>query len=353
MSLLNEALRKSRAKEQSRVSAGFPTGKARGVRRVIILTIIAVAAAAAGFAALKWARNSGISDVPSILQTIPQETSRDMTAIVTVPEVASTADAGNIEKGALAGKTQNSPAPALGKSVDTAPPAVTPKKNIIKNAADKRSAQPEKTDVVEQPEEAGMDRFFQKALQLHRDGRIDDAIAIYQDVLRHIPDHYDAVCNLSSAYIELADYSSAYNLLTKYPHSGSADPRLLLNLAIAETGLGRNGDAIGHLNKINGADEDLSFRKYFHLGVASGRMENPEEALAFYRHAEEIRNNHPGLLYNLAILYDRLLRYDEAVDYYSRYLATGPSTPDEAEAVKGRIQILRAYISGSGPGSSR
>jgi protein O-GlcNAc transferase len=207
--------------------------------------------------------------------------------------------------------------------------------------------------VIEEPAEAGMDRFFQKALQLHRDGRIEDAIAIYQDVLRHIPDHYDAVCNLSSAYMELADFSSAYNLLIKYPDSGSADARLLLNLAIAETGLGRNRSAIDHLNKIDSADEDLNFRKYFHLGVAAGRTGNSEEALAFYKHAEEIRNNYPSLLYNLAILYDRLFRYDEAVNYYSRYLAAGPAASDETAAVKSRIQKLRTYISGSGPGSAR
>jgi tetratricopeptide (TPR) repeat protein len=288
-----------------------------------------------------------------MLQTVPQETSRDMPAVVTVPEVSSTADADNIEKGGLTGKTTNSLAPALGKSVDASPQAIAPKKSITKNAADKRSAQPEKTDMIEEAAEAGTDRFFQKALQLHRDGRIEDAITIYQDILRHMPDHFDAVCNLSSAYIELADFSSAYNLLTKYPDSGSADARLLLNLAIAETGLGRNTDAIDHLNKINSADEDLNFRKYFHLGVAAGRMGNSEEALASYKHAEEIRNNHPSLLYNLAILYDRLFRYDEALNYYSRYLAAGPAAPDETAAVKIRIQKLQTYISGSGPGSTR
>jgi len=352
MSLLNEALRKNRAQGQPGTQPLFTNGKAMNFKRLFIIAAVAVVAAAAVFAALKWGRNSGIQDSPSMLETLPREASPGMTSVTSVPETTQAANTGVIKDGS-AGNTQNSPVQAPVKSAGASPPAVAPKNNINRNGDDKKKSVQEKNNPIEEAVEADMDRFFQKALQLHRDGSIQDAIIIYRDILKHAPDHYDAVCNLSSAYIELSDFSSAFNLLTGYPESGSPDARLLLNLAIAETGMGRHSAAIDHLNKIDGADEDLNFRKHFHLGVAEGRMGRAEEALAHYKEAEEISNNHPGLLYNIAILYDRLSRYDEAVDYYYRYMAAGISKPDEAAAVKSRIQTLKAYISGSGTGSAR
>ena len=57
--------------------------------------------------------------------------------------------------------------------------------------------------------------FLQKAFHYHRQGKFNQAIQMYQQVLKVKPYHRDALFNLASAYIHLTAYSEAYPLLKK------------------------------------------------------------------------------------------------------------------------------------------
>jgi tetratricopeptide (TPR) repeat protein len=220
-------------------------------------------------------------------------------------------------------------------------PIVAAKENID----DKKDQSSNQALFIESAEKA--ENFYKKALQLHRSGRVEEAIKMYREALKILPDYTEANINMASAYIEISDFSAAYTLLTRVLNSNQANPEVLLNLAVAEIGLGRYPDAAEHLKRIDDEDDELSFSKFFHLGVAMSRIGNTEDALAYYKKAEELKRDHPKLLYNLAILNDRLGKYKTASDYYSRLLTNGSSSPDESEALRARIKILQTYISGT------
>ena len=192
------------------------------------------------------------------------------------------------------------------------------------------------------------DKLYRKALQLHQQGRLSEAVAMYREILINTPDSRDTLYNLSSAYIKLDDFSSAYDILYGLLKSNPSDPEVLLNIAVAEIGLGRDEDAIDHLESIHTENDELNFTRYLHLGVAMGRAEKFEEALTYYQKAEGLNRDHPKLLFNIAILNDRLGRYPEALDYYSRLLKNESLLPDEAPELNNRIKILQNYISGTG-----
>jgi tetratricopeptide (TPR) repeat protein len=393
MSLLNEALRKSKSKDQFKVSPDFSPKRSFKPKKSLLIGAVVVLVAAIGLLFSMWIHKTNFSNEPLALPAT-QEADQKMTLITKEAAGSPLMETSAAENNTLPYKPEKIPITAfeketaaspakdssigratdnvpynnqtsMGKSVavkkgmsvaasatvskkETATPLVkdAPKANVIDKVSDKKDASSPNPSASEEGIGA-KNKFYQKALRLHRDGRFVEAISMYHEVLKYAPDHPDALYNLSSAYMELSDFSAAYDILNKLLVSNPMAPEILLNLAIAEIGLGRVTDAIDHLNSIHAVDEELQFSRLFHLGVAMSRIGKTEDGLIYYKKAKELKMDYPNLLYNMAILNDRLGRYKEAVDYYSRFLANGSSPADETENVKRRLRILQTYISGT------
>ena len=190
------------------------------------------------------------------------------------------------------------------------------------------------------------DLFFKKAVSYHRQNKLEMAIQMYLEVLAGNPEHPDALLNLSSAYIQSSAFSKARPLLKKLRSFDPENPQVLLNLAIVEIGLGRPNKAITYLERSEGMTEEPQFEIYFHRGVALSHLEELDKALTWYKRAEKLSENNPLLLFNMAVAYDKLERYDEALRYYVPLLsnADAPLSVDEKKKVEDRIGTLRVYL---------
>ena len=190
--------------------------------------------------------------------------------------------------------------------------------------------------------------FLKKAYRYHRQGKFNQAIQMYQQVLRVKPDHRDALFNLASAYIQLTAYSEALPLLRKLRSYDDGNPDVLVNLAIVEIGMGNSTEAIHLLDLAAKQYADPKFEIYFHRAAALSRLGRLEEALRSYKSAEELNPKHPTLNFNLALLCDKLQKYHDAVDYYNVFLSQGGNLPrHEEKRIESRIRSLRAYLAGS------
>ena len=191
-------------------------------------------------------------------------------------------------------------------------------------------------------------RFLQKALRYHRQGKFNEAIQMYQQVLRVKPDHRDALFNLASAYIQLTAYSEALPLLKKLRRYEDGNPEVLVNLAIVEIGMGKSAQAIHLLDLAAKQYNEPKFEIYFHRAAALSRLGRLEEALRSYKTAEELNPKHPTLNFNLAVLCDKLHQYNEAVNYYRAFVQHSDNLPqDEEKKIESRMRSLRAYLAGS------
>ena len=187
--------------------------------------------------------------------------------------------------------------------------------------------------------------FFQKALRYHRQGKFNLAIQMYHLVLKVNPDHLDALLNLSSAYIQIKAYSEAYPKLNKLRTLDAYNPDVLLNLAITEIGLGRPAEAMKLLDQASIQFDQPIFGIHFHRAAALSRLNRLKEAHASYKRAEELNPEHSALLFNLAVLSDKLKRYDEAVSYYKKYLYMHTGlTDNEMREIRARISSLQLYL---------
>lgn len=375
MSLLNDALRKKTSQDRHETPQGFIGAKAFKANRIIISVVVIIAAAA-----VFWALSSRRTSVPAgpmadsatpvaaenenpVMAGSPPENTR--AAVDVKPVQPATSDDGVVsdntlknegghpvekepEKDPTSRKANNTAIEnqnfkiTASKSGDTANKAPAKKRQ----AATTETKAPENKDSLDTEaaqEAAAADKFYQKALQFHRDGRIKEAAAMYREVLKYTPSNSNAACNLSSAYIELSDFASAYELLNNLHSSNPGGAEIQLNLAVAEIGLGRPADAIELLKGLDSEDKKLKFSKFLHLGVAESQTGKLDEALIYYKKAEEIKGGVPKLLYNIAVINDKLGNYNDATAYYQKFLTAGSSAPDDSEAVKKRIKALTNF----------
>jgi tetratricopeptide (TPR) repeat protein len=187
--------------------------------------------------------------------------------------------------------------------------------------------------------------FLQKALHYHRQGKFNQAIRMYQQVLKVNATHRDALFNLASAYIHLKVYSEALPLLKKLRNYDYGNPDVLVNLAIVEIGLGKPAEAIQLLNLATQYYKEPKFEIFFHKAAALSRLGRLEEALRNYRTAETLNAQHPILNFNMAVLCDKLHQYKDAVYYYRAYIRNSNSLQQfEEKKIETRIRSLRAYL---------
>lgn len=221
---------------------------------------------------------------------------------------------------------------------DPIPDHSSPREHI--NPGPRPSAPPAVMDA--QP--AITDRLFQRACQFHRRESLDQAIALYQSVLKQDPTHAQARFNLAAAYLQSGAYVQAYPLAAKLFEEDPTNQQALLNLAIAHIGCGRDRQALALLDKGANLPDAPFFEIAFHKGVALGHLGRLGQALNWYRRAEKIRPEDPGLLFNTALAHDHLQQYGDAVDYYLRYLEHAPErNAVQINQIRRRVRILQAY----------
>jgi len=69
------------------------------------------------------------------------------------------------------------------------------------------------------------------------------------------------------------------------------------------------------------------------------------DAITWFKRAENLHADHPPLLFNMAITYDKSQKYLEARKYYETYLKMAVEIPEsEQRAVENRIRLINRYL---------
>ncbi len=179
-----------------------------------------------------------------------------------------------------------------------------------------------------------------------RQGRAAEALAMYREVLKLDPDHFDARLNMSSIYLQTDQFTQAYALAAELHRRAPTHLQAILNLAIAQIGCGRAAEALPLLDQAAALPQAPLYTIYFHQGVALRQMGRTEAAIDWYRKAESLNPGDPRLLFNLALAFDQNQSYGQAVAYYSKYLNAAGKQMDAAgrAQVQARVRTLQAEL---------
>lgn len=171
-----------------------------------------------------------------------------------------------------------------------------------------------------------MSQAFNNAIQLHKQGNLDQAELIYRQILDETPDHADALHLLGVVAHQRGQFGRAVALIKKAVALAPDAGTYYCNLAEA---CRMSGDVAGSVEAARKAVALVphSPDAHNHLGLALQMQGQLEDALAAFKDAIELRPDFALAHNNLGGVYRELERNDEALECYRRAVELAPNLP--------------------------
>ena len=177
---------------------------------------------------------------------------------------------------------------------------------------------------------------FEQALDCHRRGELEQARALYDQVLAMAPDHANALHLSGVMAAGSGDHGKAVRLIAKaiaiYPGNASFH----FNLGVAYSSLNNFDAALKSFDKTVSINPDLA-DAYYYRGNTLLKLKRPDSAVESYDKAVSINPDFAKACYNRGMALHELKKFDEAVESYDRAIAINP---DFAEACYNRGMAL-------------
>ena len=169
--------------------------------------------------------------------------------------------------------------------------------------------------------------WLQRAITLHRQGRLDEAEALYRRLLKRRPGDADALHFLGLLSHQRGDTAAAIELVRRATASAPGYVDALNNLGNLLRVAGRFEEAeTAYRRAIALRPDDAN--AHSNLGAVLKAQGNTADAEAALRRAIELDDHHVPALTNLGNLLNRVGRAKEALGYYYAAVAFNPRHPD-------------------------
>jgi protein O-GlcNAc transferase len=183
---------------------------------------------------------------------------------------------------------------------------------------------------------APLSELIEQAMQLHEEGRLAQAEAVYRQVLTAEPNHFDAQHLLGMMYLQQSRTEEALALVTAALRARPNDPHTLSTYGAILHKLRRYEEAVGINDKALIAWPDFT-DALVNRGIALKELERFDEALASYDKALASHPADTSALINKGVLLSELQRPEEALECYDKALA---SQPHSAAGLNNRANAL-------------
>ncbi|MEI6758687.1 MAG: tetratricopeptide repeat protein, partial [Chlorobium sp.] len=177
---------------------------------------------------------------------------------------------------------------------------------------------------------------LQSALTLHQQGRLDEAEALYKDILLSEPGHFDALQLLATLTAQKKNFAHAVQLFNRALTINPDHPVSLNNRGTTLAELKKYEEAIESFERAIALNSAYS-TAYSNLGNALQELKRYGEALASYEKAITFEPANAESYYNHGITLQKLQRHEEAIESYDKAISINPQY---AEAYNNRGNAL-------------
>ena len=164
---------------------------------------------------------------------------------------------------------------------------------------------------------------LQAALKLHQQGCLDEAEALYREIVCLQPEHVDALQLLATIAAQRKNFAEAVVLFNQALAINSDHPLLLNNLGNALQALMRYDEAIVNYDRALSLKPDYA-EAHFNRGVVLRELKRCDEAIMSYDKALACNPGYAEAYANRGNALQSLKRYDEAIVSYAKALALKP-----------------------------
>jgi protein O-GlcNAc transferase len=170
---------------------------------------------------------------------------------------------------------------------------------------------------------AFVDELLQRAIDEHREGRLAEAVKLYERILETDPGHFYALHFMARIAYRVGNHSAAAAL---------AQHALAVNPQNSETHF-LLGQALLQLGKLDGAEHHFQQAAVIkpsdpdaprELGNCFQAAKRFEDAVRAYRKAVELNPRHAGTWYSLGCAHNSLLAYADAAECFREALTIHP-----------------------------
>ena len=187
-------------------------------------------------------------------------------------------------------------------------------------------------------QKAEVAQLFERAVTLQKTGLIPDAQAVYRQLLKLAPKHFDALYLLGMSEYHAQSYAEAERHLGRAVEVEPRSAKAHLNRGVALYALGRFEEAGGCYRRAIALDPGYAVALN-NLGNVCLILQRLDEAIENYDKALAAKPDFPNAWYNRGLALQQLGRHQEALASHERALAF---EPNYAEALVGQGSALRA-----------
>lgn len=169
--------------------------------------------------------------------------------------------------------------------------------------------------------------LFQRAMALHRSGKLADAAVHYRKLLAEAPNNAALLTNLGTLVLQQGQFEEGIRLLVKSLKLNPGQTTALNNLGNACMALKRWEDALSSYNRAIAHDK-TNAEAYSNRGNALKKLSRLHEALASYDHAINLNPNYAEACCNRGLTLVDLKRPDDALVSFEMAIAVNPGYAD-------------------------
>lgn len=187
---------------------------------------------------------------------------------------------------------------------------------------------------------AGLQAKFVEALDLAQADRLDEAEALFKEILDIRPDIVEVHQNLALVYLGKQDWASAEASCLAALDLRPGSSELMTTLAMVYHDSGQKEKALELLSQVEGTDT-TDGRALFNKGIVLLEAGNPQEAQAAFEAALAAEPPVSEAHYHLGTILVGQGKAQEAVEHLQAYLASNPQDGPNKETAMGLVEALK------------
>ena len=182
-----------------------------------------------------------------------------------------------------------------------------------------------------------------EAFKYHQEGNLKEAKNIYEQILKHKPNHFDALQLLGILYGQINKKDKAIMLLELALQIKPDDAVTLNNYGVILTEVNRTNDSYEVLDKATNIKPDYA-EAYSNKGNTLKLLEKYDDAVKAYSKAIQLKPNYAEAYNNRGVIYKELSQMNLALKDLKKAISLKPDYP-EANSTMGVTLLLTGNFS--------
>lgn len=188
-----------------------------------------------------------------------------------------------------------------------------------------------------------MTEVLSKALDLHKQGKLEEANKIYNELLKNDLNNFKLLNLLGIINLQLKNYRKAIILINKAININPGHHALYNNLGTVYKELQEYDDAIKNFEKAFELNPNYA-EALSNLGIINSILKKYDKAYNYYKNCLRINPNFSEGYNNLGLLFHKIMNYEKAIDNFNKAIKINRSYIDAYKNRANSYIAIKKYL---------